>query len=143
MDPSYQSTEQVDVSAIHAGDVWDDPAIGAYLAQSHQAEEERIEAELARINDQLAARETLHDELMIELRWQVETYERELDRVATPYTATTEERDRMTARLRDIHEQMRDERRQHWQDCQQLERERRELRRERAALNDEDLSQLL
>jgi hypothetical protein len=80
---------------------------------------------------------------MTELRWQVETYERELDRLTPGFASSTEQRERVTARLRDLRQEQWVERRQHWQDRQQLSRERRELLRERAALDDEDLSELL
>lgn len=145
MDPAYRdSTEQVDVDAVLDGlKEWDDPAIGVYLERSHQAAQARIEDELARIDDQLAARDTLHDDLMTELEWHVKKYERELDRLATPFAPKTAAYERVMAGLQDLRQKLRNERRAHWQDRQRLERERRELLRERAALVDEDLSELL
>lgn len=126
-----------------ASNPWDDSTIATYLEESRQAEQERLDEELARIEDQLAARDALHEDLMAELEWQVKTYERELDRLRTPFTSRTEEQERVQDRLRAFRQAIRDERRQHWQDRQQLARERRELLRQRAALLNEDLSELL
>lgn len=124
-------------------DPWDDPTIKTYLRRSRRAEREQIDAELARIDDQLARRETLHDDLMSELKWHIKKYERELDRVAVPFAPKTEVRKWMTAQLKTVRQEIRDEQRQYWQDRQRLEQERRDLLRERATLMDEDLSELL
>lgn len=124
-------------------DPWDDPAIERYLQRSRDAEQDRVNAELARIGDELTARDALHEESVTELEWHIEKYERELDRISTPFATKTEARERVTARLRTLRQELRAERRQHWQDRQQLARERRELLRERARLADEDVSELL
>jgi len=142
MDADYEDPLAETTSATPM-DPWDDPAIGAYLEQSQAAERDRINTELAHIEDELAARNTLHAELVTELEWQIEKYERELDRLITPIAMSSEDHERVSARLRSLRQELRAERRQHWQDRQQLARERRELRRDRTRVADEDVSQLL
>lgn len=95
---------------------WNDPAVLTYLEQSQQAERERLNRELAQIDDQLTARETIHDDLITELEWYIDKYESELDRLAPPVAASTKNREQVTARLRDLRRQLRNERRQLWQD---------------------------
>jgi septal ring factor EnvC (AmiA/AmiB activator) len=142
MDADYEDPLAETTSAMPA-DRWDDPAIGAYLEQSREAERDRINTELAHIEDELAARNTLHADLVTELEWQIEKYERELDRLTKPIATSSEDHERVSARLRSLRQELRNEHRQHWQDRQHLVRERRELRRDRARLADEDISQFL
>jgi len=130
--------------AAAPADVWDDSAVRRYLEQSQEADQDRIDAVLARIDDQLAARKTLHDEIVADLEWQVETYEQELDRLSKPGMAKTAAKEQLYDRLHELRLAMQDEHRAHWRDRQELERERRDLLWERAALTDDaDLSELL
>ena len=52
-------------------------------------------------------------------------------------------RDRLKDRLEHFYQELRAEHRTHWQDRQQLEQERRELRRELAAATDESLAEFM
>ncbi|WP_137285469.1 hypothetical protein [Halorussus salinisoli] len=140
VDRDYQPATSTTASSL---DEWADPAIGAYLEQSQQADLDRIDTALAQIDAQLAARETLHDDIIAELDWQLKKYEQERDRLAKPGLSRTAECDHVYARLQECRQARRDERRAHWRDRQRLVRERRKLLQERAAIRDENLSEIL
>lgn len=141
MDPDYRLDG---MDTTEPTDLWDDPAIGRYLAQTREADRDRIDAALAQIDEQLQARKRLHEEFIAELQWQVTKYERELDRLSKPGLGTDDAREQLYAGLREVRQAIRDERREHWRDRQRLERERRELLQDRAAVTDaEDLLEFL
>lgn len=119
-----------------------EPDIARLLTDAHESERERLEAELTRIDECLTKRTTLHEDLVHELEVEIERYE---DRVKQLYR-TCASRERIApqkSRLRDLAEELRRERRQHWRDRQKLLRERRGVRQELAVLDEDWLADLL
>jgi trichohyalin len=127
-----------------AGDQWRDIDISAALEESHASREERLEQDLERIAEQLEGRDELHADIVDELEWKIDRY---TDRLESLYTTgrgkEDGERNRVKQRLTEIYRELRDEHREHWQDRQALERERRDVLRELAALDDDNLLEML
>lgn len=132
-------------------DIWDGtaepaswPAVERFLQQSQRNEADRLERELDRIAAQLDRRDDLHDDIVDELEWDLERYTDELERLQKTNTGTTDgTRERLKDRIAAVKEALREERRQHWRDRQDLERERRAVLRDLAEVTDESISELL
>lgn len=125
-------------------DVTDWAALGELLEQSQAAHTGRLEQELAQINQELAARDRIHRELVGELEGKIDRY---TDRLAHLYTIrkgrTDGTRDQLKDRITAFYRELRAEHRGHWQDRQDLEQERRAVRRELAEVEDDSLAGLL
>lgn len=128
--PQVETTDWADVAAL--------------LEQSQQQREERLEQELAQIKRQLAERDQIHHELVEELERKIERYTDRLDHLYTIGKGRLDgTRDDLKDRIVAFYEQLRDEHREHWRDRQALERERRDVRRTMAELDDDVWSELL
>ena len=118
-------------------DSWDDVDVDAWLEQSQESREERLEQELAEIREQLEGRDELHGRIVDELEWYV-------DRLEKLYThgigRTDGKRERLQDQIEAFYREWRREQREHWQDRQQLEQERRAVLREVEAATDESVS---
>ena len=122
---------------------WDD-TVDQLLDQAQQHQRERLEQELERIADQLDRRSEIHDKIVDELEWKRQRY---TDRLEELYRQGRGQHDGTRQRLKDRIEEfsqaLREERREHWQDRQQLERERRDVLRELDKATNEVLSDFL
>lgn len=133
-------------------DVWDGydadaswlTTVEQFLERSQHQHRERLAAELDRIDDQLADREAIHAEIVDELEWKIERYTDRLERL---YRTGRGKRDGARDRVKDgivtFQRELREEHRRHWEDRQELERERRAILRELAEIDDENLSEVL
>ncbi|MDG5761351.1 hypothetical protein QA600_18635 [Natronococcus sp. A-GB1] len=132
-------------------DLWDGQdadlswtAVAQLLERSQSRETDRVDAELDRIDQQLARRDRIHTEIVDELEWEIERYTAQLERLYRSTIGTQHgERTAIKDRLVRLQQDRREEQRRHWRDRQELERERRDLLRDLAAIEDEDLSELL
>lgn len=125
-------------------DAWDDIDVEAALEESQDAEQALLEEELARIEKQLDGRDAVHEEIVDELEWKIERY---TDRLSMMYKRGRGKRDgkreRMKDRIEQFYRDLREERRKHWRDRQELENVRREVLHELGELEDSSLLQLL
>ncbi len=125
-----------------AGTSWE--AVNRFLERSQQRQEARLSAELDRIDAQLDRRDTIHNEIVDELEWKIDRYTDQLNRL---YRTNSGKQDRTRDQLKDqldtFQQQLREEHRAHWRDRQKLERERRDILRELAELEETELSELL
>lgn len=118
--------------------------IAQLLEQSHEREQDRLEQELASIEQQLTERDRLHEDLVTELERKITRYTDRLEHLYTIGKGRLDgTRDRLKDRLTAFYQELREERRDHWQDRQQLEQERRQVQRELAEVADESLTELL
>ncbi|WP_254762245.1 hypothetical protein [Natrinema marinum] len=117
----------------------EDVDIERLLTGAQNQEQGRIEAELGQIESRLQDRKELHDESVAELEDAVRVEKDRLQRLQHPFSAE----DRVTSqkrRIRELEQQLQEIQRAYWQDCEQLQRERRRLQRELTELSDTDLS---
>lgn len=101
-----------------------------FLEQSQQQEQERLEDELERIQNQLEKRDRLHDETIDELESKLDWYVERLETLYKRMTGKQGKRDEVKTRIKEFYRQMRKEKRSHWRDRQELEKQRREILRE-------------
>lgn len=126
----------------HATDAWPG-AVDQFLEQSKRQHNERLANELDRIDEQLEERDAIHTEIVDELEWKIERYTDRLEHLyKTGMGKQDGTRERMKDRITSCQQQLREEHRDHWRDRQELERERRDIHRELAGLEN-DLSELL
>lgn len=123
---------------------WDDVDIEAVLERSQDAAAQRLEQELKRIDAQLDGRDAVHEEIVDELEWKIERY---TDRLESLYKRGSGRRDgtreRLRNRIESFYRELREERREHWQDRQDLAQERRSVLRELEELDEDLLAELL
>lgn len=139
------ATDVDDGSYLFEGaEPWADIDVEELLERSRETEWERLEWELAQIEQQLEERDRVHDEIVDELEWKIEKYSDRLEHLYTIQKGRTDgTRDQLKERLLAFYRELREERREHWRDRQRLEQERREVRRELDAANDYSLSEFL
>lgn len=114
------------------------------LEQSQEARTERLEQELAQIDQQLAARDRIHQDLIAALEWQIEWYTDRLDHLYTIRKGRTDgTQDQLKDRITAFYQELRAEHRAHWQDRHDLEQERRDVHRELEEGEDDSLADLL
>lgn len=113
--------------------------IESFLEESQRRAIDRLETELDRIDHQLNRRDEIHVEAVEELESKLEWYMDQLEELRRRPTTEREKRRELKARIREFYSDLRTERRSHWQDLQDLERERRTLRRELAELDEGNL----
>ncbi|EMA15186.1 hypothetical protein [Haloarcula marismortui] len=117
----------------------DELDIEQFLRKSSSRQEQRIEQELARIEEQLSEREEIFETHRSELESKLDWY---IERIETAYRQRRDPED-LKQRIEEFYQLLRQERVKHWRDRQELEQERRELLRELEELSDADLSELL
>lgn len=110
-----------------------------FLEQSQQQEQERLEEELERIEQQLEKRDRLYEEAINELESKLDWYLERLETLYKRMTGKQGERDEVKTRIKEFYREIRNEKRQHWHDQQELEKERREILWELDEIEDEDL----
>lgn len=120
-----------------SSDSWPDVDVEELLEQSQRSFRERLERELAQIEQQLDERDRVHDDIVSELEWKIEQYSDRLEHLYTIQKGRIDgSREQLKERLLAFYRELRKEHREHWKDRQQLEQERREVRRELEAAND-------
>lgn len=123
--------------------VWD-VNVDELLEQARSSKRERLEQELDRIKEQLDGRDTIHEDIVDELEFKVEVY---LDNLRSLYKTSwgkpDEKRLRLKNRIEKFQTLLRRELREHWQDIQKLEQERRDVLRELKELDEDYLSEFL
>ena len=139
--PDYIGT---DAALFDAADSWSDIDVGDLLEQSQARETERLEQELTQIEQQLDKRTQIHKTIVDDLAWKIDRY---TDRLGHLYTIgkgrVDGTREQLKDRVEGFYRELRDEHREHWQDRQQLEHERRAVRRELKAADNDSISDLL
>lgn len=105
------------------------------LERSHREQRRRLFQELEGIDDQLDQRERLHEELVDELESKRDWYVERLELLYKRGTGTTGKREELKERIESFYQQLREEKRNHWQDRQELQRKRREILSELAEIN--------
>jgi len=115
-----------------------DQDISAFLEQSLEAEEARIDEELERINRQLEQRDQIKERNREELDSKLDWYLDRLEKLYNGFTTDAEEKQRLKQKIEALYRELREERRRAWLDKQDLEAERRDLLRELAELDETD-----
>jgi len=123
----------------YLGDDWD---LDQFLDENQENQRQRLEAELARIQDQLDRRDEINEEVLDELGSKLDWYlERLEDEYGSPGSSNVDE---LKSEIKRFYSLIRDEKQQHWKDKQELEKVRRQLLREIDELTaDGDLFELL
>lgn len=125
-------------------DLADFDEIADFLEQSQATQREQLEEELAAIATQLAERDRIHERIVDQLEWKIERY---TDRLGHLYRTgrgkTDGRRERLKDRIEAFYQDLRDEDREHWRDRQELEQERRTIRRELDEVDADTWSELL
>lgn len=117
--------------------------VDAFLEASQENERERLEDELAKIDQQLEERDQLHDEIIEELEGKLEWYVERLETLYRRVVGKQDEREQLKARIEAFYEDLREERRARWRDRQELEMERREVLRALEEVDDDAFIDLL
>ena len=118
--------------------------VKSFLEKSRKRQQERIDRELQRIEEQLEQRESLHTESIDELESKLDWYIERLEDLYRRSFDTSEEAEKVKDRIEEFYREIRIEKRKRWQDRQKLQRERRELLRERSQVDlDEWVEELL
>ncbi|SDQ40042.1 hypothetical protein [Natronobacterium texcoconense] len=116
--------------------------IEEFLDRSHEQERQRLEDELQRIDQELETRTALLDQAVDELESKLQWYVDRLELLYTRSTGKDGERDRLKSRIESFYQDLRDERRTHWRDRQDLLADRRDVRRELDELEETNLLDL-
>jgi superfamily I DNA/RNA helicase len=121
----------------YLGDDWD---LDRFLEENQENQRQRLETELDRIQNQLDRRDEIHEEVLDELGSKLDWY---LERLEEEYRAHgSSDVDELKSEIKRFYSLIRDEKQQHWNDKQRLERERRELLRELNELEGFDFQDL-
>ena len=110
-----------------------------FLRESTSRQEQRLEQELARIEEQLSERKEIFESHRSELESKLDWY---IERLETAYRQRRDPED-LKQRVEEFYRLLRQERVKHWRDRQELEQERRQLLRELDEISDADLTELL
>lgn len=113
------------------------------MERSQESEKQRLEQELEHIREQLENREKLHQEVTEKLKSKQDWYVERLEKLYERGIGKHGKRQGLKNRIEEIYQAIRKEKRSHWQDQQQLEKDRREILREIEELENTDFEQLL
>jgi len=114
---------------------WD--SIRDFLEQSDAKEKQRLQDELERIEDQIEHREELYQETIHRIKEQIDRYTGTLQTLYNrPFGGNPEAKEAIKETLAELYDDLQREKRQHWQDRQSLEQERREILRQLDELSD-------
>lgn len=98
------------------------------LEQSNTQHQRRLEDELDRIEDQLNHRDQIHEDTVDELKSKLDWYIQRLEKLYRhSFSQDDQEKQRLKNQIDRFYDELRTEKRQHWNDKQELEKERREL----------------
>jgi trichohyalin len=127
------AVEYFDYDAVTTADDFGD--IESFLERSQERERQRIEEMLQEIDKHLAETAQIHTEVIDDLESKLDWY---VDRLETHYQRGTGqrdgERDDLKERIEQFYKELRREKRQRWQDKQELASERRRVCRELAEM---------
>ena len=144
MGEEYPDYTGVGSELFDAADSWGDTDVSNLLEQSQAMEIERLEQELAQIEQQLDKRTQIHETIVSDLTWKIDRYTDRLEHLYTIGKGRLDgTREQVKDRIVGFYRELREEYREHWQDRQQLEHERRAVRRELEAAADESISDIL
>jgi len=119
-------------------DDWD---LDQFLEENQEQQRQRLETELERIQDQLNRRDEINEEVLDELGSKLDWY---LQRLEDEYrTRGKSNVDELKSEVKRFYALIRDEKQQHWNDKQRLERERRQLLRDLKEVEVFDIQDLL
>jgi len=119
-------------------DDWD---LDQFLEENQEQQRQRLETELERIQDQLNRRDEINEEVLDELGSKLDWY---LQRLEDEYrTRGKSNVDELKSEVKRFYALIRDEKQQHWNDKQRLERERRQLLRDLKEVEEFDIQDLL
>jgi len=119
-------------------DDWD---LDQFLEENQEQQRQRLETELERIQDQLNRRDEINEEVLDELGSKLDWY---LQRLEEEYrTRGKSNVDELKSEVKRFYALIRDEKQQHWNDKQRLERERRQLLRDLKEVEEFDIQDLL
>ncbi|MFC5133730.1 MULTISPECIES: hypothetical protein [Haloferacaceae] len=114
---------------------WD--SIRELLEQSDDREKQRLQEELERIEEQIEHREALYREAVERIQSQIDRYTSTLQTLYNrSFGGGSDAREPVKEALSDLYDDLQREKRQHWQDRQSLEQERREILRQLDELDD-------
>jgi len=114
---------------------WD--KIRELLEQSNGRKKQRLQEELERIEDQIEHREALYREAVDRIQRQIDRYTSTLQTLYNrSFGGGSDAREPVKEALADLYDDLQREKRQHWQDRQSLEQERREILRQLDELDD-------
>jgi len=109
-----------------------------FLEKSEQREQELLEEELERINDLLEERRSIHEEAVTDLESKLDWY---IERLEDLYRRGLDKnKDELKQRIKEFYRELREQKRKHWLDRQELEQEQREMEKE---LQESDIDELL
>ena len=114
-----------------------------FLEQSQEREQQRLGNELARIEEQLEERDSIHEATISELESKLDWYLHQLEIMYQRNAGKTGRRDEVKSRIKEFYGEIRDEKRSHWADRQELEKERRTLLRLLEEVEDDEIAKLL
>jgi chromosome segregation ATPase len=117
-------------------DRFSDFNIEEFLEKSQEQERKRLEKELKQIEDQLNQRDRLHEELIEEIGSKLDWYLERLDTMYKQSRGKSGERDQLKKKIDEFYRELREQKQQHWQDRQKLEKERRDIIRELEELDE-------
>lgn len=122
---------------FEAGDSLED--VKHVLEQSEEAKRRRLERELERVEAQLARRTELYEDAVETLEARINRYVNEVKQTySRPFGGNQEQREELQEHIGELYRELRREKRQHWQDRQSLEQERREILQRLEALEEGD-----
>ena len=108
---------------------WD--AIRELLDQSDDRDKQRLKEELERIDEQIEHREVLYREAVDRIRSHIDRYTSTLQTLYNrSFGGGSDAREPVKEALSDLYDDLQREKRQHWQDRQSLEQERRGILRQ-------------
>jgi hypothetical protein len=116
--------------------------IEEFLEQSQRREKTRLETEIERIDQELDERKQIHDQAIDELESKLDWY---IERVKNlrKRGAQKSDREKLKSRIDTFYSEIREEKRSHWRDQQQLKEERRKLLKSIEETEDTDIMEFL
>lgn len=123
--------------------VGDDIDVEAWLDRAQAAHADHATAELAAIDDQLAAREAIHQEIVDDLAWELARYTEKLRTLYQRGTGRDGRRTQLKDRIVEFETALREEYIAVWRDRQELAADRRAIERELTELDTPAWSDLL
>lgn len=128
--------------ADSSDDAWSE--IREFLDRSDEKRKQRLGRELARIQLQLNEREAFHEEVVNRIEGRIDQYVKELRQLySRPFGGNRESREDVKEALGELYADLHQAKRQHWQDRQALEQERRDIIRQLEELDATDTARYL
>ena len=113
---------------------WDD--VEEFLEESRRRQEQRLKQHLQEIKEQIRERHDVYEKYMEVLEKRIEVHQGRKSDAGNVRRPFEEE---VLSKLEDLYESLRGEMREKWRDIQELEREKREIKKELDELKDAEL----